>query len=476
MHSPYLTKPIEFLIGPQKARYTVQRAFLSESPQWSSECARDSQSWNYHHSFSHHSFSGIALPEVNEDAGHTLIHYLYTGTFQKLHSPEDDDLTADLKKNVHIYGVAVKYSLAGLKKLALEKIQNKEGSGDIFDILETIKEASRTLLEDDLGLKPYIERELKAAFESDDTFFGKERFIELFGEAKQFDRILMRIVADIYSEKIAQVSQNRPDVINGSPLEAIFTTEKSGLCSLLLEQPATEKHEEPNGYGKLYDYEKPSECGDPFDLESVVDELDISKEYPVQPPFSTLEKKSYKDLAVNKVNISKEYTDTILKQVPTLGEEKRGESAKPISELNPWDHPPPLNQDLSGVSLPVSTQGPPADGFQFGVSKEPEEIKDWNFWGLSPPRGDLVLHNETASHVEVERTFGEKSTSCEADAFLNWGEPFSRAKAVKLETLALCQEDTPAEAIFIEGAAPIEPNLPIGKDKKKSKWKKAKRR
>lgn len=123
------------------------------------------------------------------------------------------------------------YGLAGLNELVLEKIKNYEGLGVIFDILETIKEASKSLLEDDLGFKPYIKRELKAAFKRDDTRFEKERFLELFREAKQFDKILMRILTQIYSEKIAHISQNTPVIINGSPVEAIFTTEMSSPLS-----------------------------------------------------------------------------------------------------------------------------------------------------------------------------------------------------------------------------------------------------
>ena len=116
------------------------------------------------------------------------------------------------------------YGLAGLKELELEKIKNHEGLGEIFNIIETIKEASKALLEDDLGSKPYIKRELKAAFESDNTLFEKERFLELFGEARQFDKILVRIVTEIYSEKIAHISQNTPVIINGSAVEALLTT------------------------------------------------------------------------------------------------------------------------------------------------------------------------------------------------------------------------------------------------------------
>lgn len=457
LHSPYLTTPISFLIGPKKARYTVPRAFLSESPQWSSLYALDSKTRDYQDCHPR-----IALPGVNEDAGHTLVHYLYTGTFQKLQSSEDDDLTTGLQKNVHLYGVAAMYGLAGLKGLALEKIQNKEGLGDIFDILETIKEASKTFLKDDLGLKPYIKGELKAAFESDDTLFGKERFIELFGEAKQFDRILMRIVADIYSEKIAQISQNTPAVINGSPVEAIFTTGMASPCPPLLEEPASVRYEEPAGYRELYERENPSVCEDPCTFEDLVDKLDLSEGYPVQTRFPTLEKEIYKDLAVNKVDLSKKYTEyTVLERVPTLEKETSGKVEEPTPESNPWDHRLRPDQDpFDGL--------PPEDDLPPGVSEELEGLKNLflyaepthggrNFSTLSASCGDPLTYDEPAS--PDDRSFGGKFTSSELCGFgfvyeqFTQGEAVSRAEAITLEEAALFPEDTPAEAVFIGGEA-----------------------
>lgn len=288
LHSPYITAPVSLLIGPNRERYTVPQAFLSESPQWSRPDSPDSWSLQAH----------IDLAGVNEEVGHTLVHYLYTGTFQKLQSLEDDayDLTAELEENVHLYGIATKYGLAGLRELVLEKIQNQEGLGAIFDILDTIKEAYKTHLEDDLGLKPYIKRELKAAFESDNTLFEKERFLELFGEAKQFDRILMRSVTEIYSEKIATISQNTPVTNDGSPVESVFTPDLSSPRSRnenLRGEPEAVSYEEPAGCEKLDEYEKPAVCEHPVTYGDLVDdELNPLGEFPIQKRILYLEKES----------------------------------------------------------------------------------------------------------------------------------------------------------------------------------------
>lgn len=314
---------------------------------------------------------------MNEDVGHTLVHYLYTGTFQKLQSPDDDELAVELEKNVNLYGVAAEYGLTGLKELVLEKIQNKQGLGDIFDILDTIKKASKTLLKDDLGLKPYIKRELKTAFESDDTLFGKERFIELFGEAKQFDRILMRIVAEIYSEKIAQISQNTPAVTNGSLAEAMSTTETSSPPSryeTLREEPATK---EPAGYGELDEYGKRSACGHPVTSES---KLDLSEGDPVQ------------------------------KVVLTLEMESSEKSEEPAKKPNLWDLDP--DQDPPGGHPPVYPQGPSEDEFPPSVSEQKfgkrkgsvlyPNKPGWTYWKPSTSFGDPVPFGEPARKVKKE--------------------------------------------------------------------------
>ncbi|MCJ1347972.1 hypothetical protein MMC31_006202 [Peltigera leucophlebia] len=178
------------------------------------------------------------LPEVPEEVGHTLVHYLHTGTYQTLQSQDDGDKITELRRNVRLYGVAIKYGLAGLATLAQEKIENIREVA-IFDSLGIIKEAFQTLLEDYAGLNPYIKREIKTAFEIDARLFEKDTFIELFGEAKHFDRILMRIVAELFAEKMAAIHENTQLTINGSSTEAIDATENSTRLS----QPET-LHEE----------------------------------------------------------------------------------------------------------------------------------------------------------------------------------------------------------------------------------------
>lgn len=114
-------------VGLGKVCYTVLKGFLAESAQWS------------HTSYC---LDCLELPELSEEAGHTLVHYLYTGTYQTPQSQDNDDKITELRRNVSLYCIAIKYGLAGLATLAREKIQNiKGGEVAVFDTLGIMKEA-----------------------------------------------------------------------------------------------------------------------------------------------------------------------------------------------------------------------------------------------------------------------------------------------------------------------------------------------
>lgn len=157
------------------------------------------------------------------------MHYLYTGTYQTPQSQDSDEKITELRRNVCLYCTAIKYGLAGLATLAREKIQNIKGEVAVFDTLGIIKEAYQTMLGDDAGLTPYMKGEIKTAFEIDPGLFEKDTFVELFGEAKQFDRILMRTVAELFAEKMAAIYENTQLTINGSANEAIVPENSTRL-------------------------------------------------------------------------------------------------------------------------------------------------------------------------------------------------------------------------------------------------------
>lgn len=108
--------------------YTVPEFLLKQSPEWSDPF----------HSFS--SFGRtIELPEVDEDIGHTLVHYLYDGTYQTL-KPQGaagpPDSTVEYRRGILAYCTARLYKLNGLVDHAISSIELFGKDLSIFQILE----------------------------------------------------------------------------------------------------------------------------------------------------------------------------------------------------------------------------------------------------------------------------------------------------------------------------------------------------
>lgn len=74
-----------------------------------------------------------------------------------------------------------------------------------------------------IGDTRYIKMEVEAALIIDEGLFTIRQFLEFIGEVINFDRILIKIIAEICTEKIAIIAQNTQNTIDGSCSEAIHT-------------------------------------------------------------------------------------------------------------------------------------------------------------------------------------------------------------------------------------------------------------
>lgn len=216
LHSPYCTKPWTLLIGPHQTSYTVLHGILSKYPQ-----LMGNPGWS----------CTVELPEVCEDAGHTLIHYLHTGTYETLQSRDGDDKTAELRKDAHLYGIATKYDLPGLKSIAQQNIEIKQGAVAIIDVLDLAKDVFQILPETGDWFTLHVKMEIEAALEVDEFLFGKTDFLELVGQVKSFDRFLMEIVGKVYIDNIAIMARKTHSPTNRPSINVVYTPEYSSLST-----------------------------------------------------------------------------------------------------------------------------------------------------------------------------------------------------------------------------------------------------
>ena len=70
--------------------------------------------------------SHVKLSEVDEDIGHTFVHFLYTGTYETLSPRPCSDIHVvprEFERSVQVYRAAKTYGVHGLEELAKKYIE-----------------------------------------------------------------------------------------------------------------------------------------------------------------------------------------------------------------------------------------------------------------------------------------------------------------------------------------------------------------
>lgn len=120
------------IIGPQAKKYTIHEGILSRYPQL--KRVGDSGS----------SEPRIELPEVYDEIGHTLVHYLFTETYQSLSLQADE-----LRSIANLCAITTKYRIDGLMIISQAKIQKAAEGVAVFEVLAAAKEFYRVLKKED---------------------------------------------------------------------------------------------------------------------------------------------------------------------------------------------------------------------------------------------------------------------------------------------------------------------------------------
>lgn len=148
------------------------------------------------------------------------MHYLYTGNYQTLKLPTitskapDDakDPTATImtpeahslleySRSVRLYCVARTYGLDGLGDLSITHIENSQDGISIWNVLDLAEKAYKKLPDEESWFTDYLSRKIEAALREDENLFKTKEFLGRIGNVRKFDQALMKIVAEIYSDK-----------------------------------------------------------------------------------------------------------------------------------------------------------------------------------------------------------------------------------------------------------------------------------
>ncbi|KAF2804327.1 uncharacterized protein BDZ99DRAFT_545605, partial [Mytilinidion resinicola] len=213
--SPYTGPALTFLIGSNRVSYTVPELYARQSPKWAYSSNPIGPFGPYRRT--------VELPEVDEDIGHTLVHYLYTGTYQTL-KPRGvfgtPKTTTEYRRGFLVYYIARLYGLDGLAEHAIKNMEMFDQGLSIFEILDIARDLYPKFLKDENWLLDYLKTKIEAAFEADETIFAQERFFDHIGEAAAFNKALVKIMVGIYTDKITSLVNKEGEIresIFGNP-------------------------------------------------------------------------------------------------------------------------------------------------------------------------------------------------------------------------------------------------------------------
>jgi hypothetical protein len=170
----------------------------------------------------------IRLPQVDEDIGHTLVHYLYTGTYQTL-KPQGilgpPDNTTEYGRSILVYYTARSYGLDLLAEHAIRNMELFDKGLSIFQILDVARYIYSKLHGDEMLPPDYLRTKMEAVFKVDGTIFAQQQFLNYIGEATTFNKALVKIMVGIYTDKITSMSEKKGEIKklpSGIPLTAKY--------------------------------------------------------------------------------------------------------------------------------------------------------------------------------------------------------------------------------------------------------------
>jgi hypothetical protein len=185
---------------------------------------------------------------VDEDIGHTLVHYLFTGAYQTLKSQGvsgPPDSTTEYRRGILVYCTARLHGLDSLADHAMRYISLFGRELSVFQILDIASDIFPKLLVDEIWFPDHLKTMIEAAFKADETMFSRERFLNHIG-ATAFTKALVKIMVGTYTNRIASMTKKE-----GGTREGIFGNSTYHEAPVVKKSPTPALREEPGPHEGL---------------------------------------------------------------------------------------------------------------------------------------------------------------------------------------------------------------------------------
>ncbi len=212
---PYTERAVVLSFGDDETPYDLAWPFVS---QWAILASRLKKAYS----------NEIEFPEIDKVVGHTLVHYLYHGTYQTMGTREDKgnkDDALEYKIAILTYCAAVTNELDPLPLQALGVIEEFIQKLPMNTVLSVAAEAWSKVPQDDTAVSKHLLTRIKHEFEADETFFASDCFLNNVGKALTFDKTLVQTMVEVYAEYNALTVRKKVD-------QAVEAMQKAAVSDL----------------------------------------------------------------------------------------------------------------------------------------------------------------------------------------------------------------------------------------------------
>ncbi|KAJ5151539.1 hypothetical protein N7492_009834 [Penicillium capsulatum] len=158
------------------------------------------------------------MSDVEEDIGHTVVHFLYTGGYETVGSPLDEgasDLAREYKRSVLVYHASRTWGLVDLEIIAKQKMQQLDEELPVLEILRVMRDVFSSLPAGETWLLGYIQGNLQRLLKPEDPGLGLHDFYNILGQDHRFDNALMKMILEIISARVLSMNEQQGNMPNG---------------------------------------------------------------------------------------------------------------------------------------------------------------------------------------------------------------------------------------------------------------------
>ncbi|OQD98461.1 hypothetical protein PENSOL_c009G04986 [Penicillium solitum] len=158
------------------------------------------------------------MPNVDEDVGHTVLHFLYTGGYETVSSPLDEgasDIAREYKRSVLVYYASRTWGLTDLEILAKQKMKHLDEDLPILEILRVVRDVFSSLPADETWLPSYIRENLQRLPKPEDPGLDLHEFYNILGQDHQFDNAVMKMILEMLSIRLCSMKDQHAKTLNG---------------------------------------------------------------------------------------------------------------------------------------------------------------------------------------------------------------------------------------------------------------------